>query len=591
MSRTRLTALTALGLVLLSTAVFFTRRATGGIDAGPPGTSVWEVTITVRGEFPKMKGANKGAKAPQLALYSPPDFRRQHVSDLSWKSDELTRPEGRSGAKGPREKGVWKARPGAAPDKGYRLTYTFHVVMGAHNPAPAMEHRTHQLDAAPRGPTDRTRRPTGRIQSDRREVRELAAGLGGSGEPVEQYRAFYSHVLKLPTRQDASQTALDCLHEGGDDAGKSRLLVALCRSRDIPARVMVGMVLNPNAPPTLHRWVEAWVKTADRPDPHWVPACATYGHFGTRKWPTNYLVVRVGDGPMASGPGTPRVTLFARPLPDPTADGSRVAAFWRAVSLANLPPGEEQLARFLVLLPIAAVVVSVCRVVVGVQTFGVFSPALLGLVFRDLRNLGWGLGIFTATVLVGWMFRKLLDRFHLLLIPRTAVLLTFIIGFLLVVIVVGARTGVAVTGYLALFPLIILTNMVERFWTVEAEDGSWSSFKTLFGTLLVAAAVALALSPDAVGRTVWRFPEALGLVVAVLLLLGRYTGYRLTELYRFRDVIEPPPQPTQPDRVIELYRVPETPEPDAKNETKSESARAEEPKAEPEVHSAVSGSG
>ena len=282
------------------------------------------------------------------------------------------------------------------------------------------------------------------------------------------------------------------------------------------------------------------MKTADRPEPHWVPACPTHGHYGNRKWPTNYLVVRVGDGLVASGTGTPRVSLSARPLPAEPA-GSAAQTFWRAVSLANLPPSEQHLARFLVLLPVATVVVSFSRVVIGVRTFGVFGPALLGLVFRDLRNLGWGMGIFAGTVVVGWLFRKLLDRYHLLLIPRAAVLLTLIVVFLLTVLLVSARSGVQVSGYLSLFPLIILTHMVERFWTVEAEDGSWSSFKTLFGTLAVSAVVAVALSPDAVGRTVFRFPEVLGAVVAVLLLLGRYTGYRLTELYRFQDVIEPPP--------------------------------------------------
>ncbi len=574
MSRTRLTVVAALGLALVSTAVFFTRRATGGVDAGPPGTSVWEVTVTVRGEFPKPKNATQGATAaPQLALYSPPDFRHQHVSDVSWKSDELTRPDGR-GAGGPREKGLWKARPGANPETGYRLTSTFRLVLGSHTPSPAMERRTREIDAPPTGEKDRTLKPTPRIQCDRREVGELAARLGGA-DPAAQFRAFHAHVQGLPLRHDTGPTALDCLRDGGDDAAKSRLLVALCRSKGIPARVMVGMVLNPNGPPTLHRWAEAWVGTTAHPDPHWVPACPTYGHFGNRKWPNTFVVVRAGDGPVASGAGAPRVSLFARPLPDAAADASPAAAFWRAVSLTHLPPAEQHLARFLVLLPVAAVAVSVLRVVVGVRTFGVFSPALLGLVFRDLHNLGWGLGIFAATVLVGWLFRKVLDRFHLLLIPRTAVLLTLIIGFLLVVLAAAARAGVAVSGYLSLFPLVILTNMVERFWTVEAEDGPWSSFKTLLGTLLVAAAVALALSPDAVGRTVFRFPEALGLVLAVLLLLGRYTGYRLTELYRFRDVIEP--APAADPVVVRLYRVPAASDPGARTVSGLEETRVEEP--------------
>ncbi|VTT98039.1 Transglutaminase-like protein OS=Leptospira wolbachii serovar Codice str. CDC GN=LEP1GSC195_2677 PE=4 SV=1: Transglut_core: 7TM_transglut [Gemmataceae bacterium] len=541
MSRTRLTALTALGLMVVSVAVFVTRRETGGVDAGPVGASVWEVSISVRGELPPEKGAKK---TPRLILNSPPDFRRQHVTDVSWKSDELTRPEGRAGARSPQEQSAWRARPGAHPEKGYRLTYTFQVVLGANYPSNAMARRTKQLDAPPpktdaAGQPGKTLRSTPRVQSGRPEVEALAAEVGGTGgDHLEQYRQFHEYVAALPHLNTPGMTALDCLRDnGGDDVGKSRLLVALCRNRGIPARVVVGIVLNPNAPPVLHRWVEAWVKT-ERGGEQWVPACPTFGQFGAAKWPPNYLVMRLSDGNVASALAPPRVTLFARQLPTHPQDESRVQAFWRAVSLSSLPPAEQHLAKFLVLLPLATVVVSVFRVLIGTRTYGVFTPALLGLIFRDLRNLPWGLGIFTATVLVGWLFRKLLDRYHLLLIPRTAVMLTLIVLFLLLVLGATARAGVALTGYLALFPIIILTHMVERFWTLEAEDGVRSSFRALLGTVMVSIVVAVALSPEAVGRWVFRYPETLGVVLAVLLLLGRYTGYRLTELYRFQDVIE-----------------------------------------------------
>ena len=319
-------------------------------------------------------------------------------------------------------------------------------------------------------------------------------------------------------------------------------MVALCRSRGIPARVVTGLVLNPSAPPAVHHWAEAWVRSPDGPEGHWLPSCPTYDHFGARKWPANYLVVRLDDEPLVRGAGGPALSLFAKPLPDQPPEGESAAqAFWRAVSLASLPPTEQQLVRFLLLLPLASVIVCVFRVVIGTRTYGMFAPALLGLIFSDLKGLPWGLSIFAATILIGWLFRKALDRFHLLLIPRAAALMTVVVAFLLVVVVASARAGVHVTGYLALFPLIILTHMVERFWTVEAEDGSWTSFKTLLGTLGVSTIVALALSPEAVGRWMFRHPESLGAVAAVLLVLGRYTGYRITELYRFQDVIVPEP--------------------------------------------------
>jgi 7 transmembrane helices usually fused to an inactive transglutaminase len=79
--------------------------------------------------------------------------------------------------------------------------------------------------------------------------------------------------------------------------------------------------------------------------------------------------------------------------------------------------------------------------------------------------------------------------------------------------------------------------MVERFWTLEEEDGVRGSFRTLAGTLLIAETVALVVSLKTVSQTLFRYPEALGLVMAGQLLLGRYTGYRLSELIRFREVM------------------------------------------------------
>jgi hypothetical protein len=182
-------------------------------------------------------------------------------------------------------------------------------------------------------------------------------------------------------------------------------------------------------------------------------------------------------------------------------------------------------------------IVSVFRTVIGVFTYGTFAPALLGLAFLDLRALHWGLVIFVATVLVGWAMRHMLDRFHLLLVPRTAALLTLIVSFLLILIVLAGHYGISGTLYISLFPLVILTHMVERFWTVEVEDGAAASFKTLLGTLLVAVAVSMALSPAAVSQWMFRYPETLGIVLAAELLIGRYTGYRLTELYRFDELL------------------------------------------------------
>jgi hypothetical protein len=87
----------------------------------------------------------------------------------------------------------------------------------------------------------------------------------------------------------------------------------------------------------------------------------------------------------------------------------------------------------------------------------------------------------------------------------------------------------------SIFPMVILTGMIERFWTLEEEDSLRSSIRTLLSTLVIAVCISLVVSRTFVTQHLLRFPETLGLIMAVQLLLGRYTGFRLTELYRFRD--------------------------------------------------------
>ncbi len=145
--------------------------------------------------------------------------------------------------------------------------------------------------------------------------------------------------------------------------------------------------------------------------------------------------------------------------------------------------------------------------------------------------------------------RRLLDRYHLLQVPRTAFMLSLIVSFLIVLVLAANYRDIAATRYLSLFPMIILTGMIERFWTQETEEGTWSSFKILLCTLLSAASISMLLSFAPLVNHLLDYPETIGLVMACQLFLGRYTGYRLSELFRFRDFVKEPEIKTAHARV------------------------------------------
>jgi hypothetical protein len=173
------------------------------------------------------------------------------------------------------------------------------------------------------------------------------------------------------------------------------------------------------------------------------------------------------------------------------------------------------------------------------NSFGTFAPALIGVAFHgDLFSLQ-GILVFVAILLVGWLMRRVLDHYHLLQVPRVSMMLSLIMIVLIAAVLTAHRYGLGTTTYISLFPLVILTGMVERFWTLETEDSTAASFKTLLQTMLIATVISLVLSIRRVVQHMFSYPETLGLVMAAQLLIGRYTGYRLTELFRFRDFLKP----------------------------------------------------
>jgi hypothetical protein len=88
----------------------------------------------------------------------------------------------------------------------------------------------------------------------------------------------------------------------------------------------------------------------------------------------------------------------------------------------------------------------------------------------------------------------------------------------------------------ALFPLVILTMAIERLSIVWEERGPREAIEEGLGSLAVAALCYLVMSLDQVEYMAFVFPELLLVVLAGILLLGRYRGYRLTELFRFRAI-------------------------------------------------------
>lgn len=211
------------------------------------------------------------------------------------------------------------------------------------------------------------------------------------------------------------------------------------------------------------------------------------------------------------------------------ADRSIVTKF----SLMALPVETQVIYHVMLPIPIAVLLLVVLRNVVGIKTFGTFMPVLIALAFRETQLL-WGVFMFCFIVAMGIISRFYLDRLKLLLVARLAAIFIIVVLLMAVISILSHKLGLHRGLSIALFPMVILTMTIEHMTIVWEERGAGQALQQAAGSLLVAVLAYPLLSLEFFQNFLFIYTELLLVVLAITLLLGRYTGYRLTELWRFK---------------------------------------------------------
>jgi hypothetical protein len=312
--------------------------------------------------------------------------------------------------------------------------------------------------------------------------------------------------------------------------GRVRAMAALCRAAKYPARIVTGFILEDNVDAQPHFWLEVFQKDRWRPyDPE--------NHYA-RELPAAFIPLRRDDEQMitmkSEMPLSAKYSL-ERLVPGPATMDAPEYAWEHLMDLTRLPPSMQQILTLLLLLPVGALITAVFRNLIGIQTFGTFAPALIALSFiqADWRT---GMVVFLIVIGIGITARYILNALKLLMVARLSIILTLVVLCMILCVSILDYLGLTPSASAVLLPTVILTVMIERFNIIAEEDSHREALKIFAFTLLVALACLLLLRLEIVGRTFLLFPELLLFNMAALLFIGRYAGYRLSELWRFRDL-------------------------------------------------------
>lgn len=202
-------------------------------------------------------------------------------------------------------------------------------------------------------------------------------------------------------------------------------------------------------------------------------------------------------------------------------------------SLFSLPIKTQAVYSVLLMIPLGALIMVLMRNLIGIDAFGTFMPVLIALAFRETQ-LVWGVILFTVLVALGLSIRFLLERLRLLLVPRLGSVLIIVVILMLVISIVAHQLGMETGLSVALFPMVIIAMTIERMSVMWEERGAGDAMRAGAGSMVVAVVAYLVMGMDWLEHVIFTFPELLLIVLAIVLMLGRYTGYRLSELTRFK---------------------------------------------------------
>lgn len=194
----------------------------------------------------------------------------------------------------------------------------------------------------------------------------------------------------------------------------------------------------------------------------------------------------------------------------------------------------------LLLLPISAFVIAVTRNVIGIRGFGIFLPAALSVVFVAIGPFV-GILLFLLIVAISTFVRIVLRKLKvkLLYLPRMALILwAVVIGVLGVLFSVPIIKSASLTN-VSIFAVLILILLAEDFIRVQLGKSVKTAISLTTETLIIALISFIFLTLKPLQNFVLLKPEITLLGTGILdIILAKYSGLRLMEIWRFRKLIE-----------------------------------------------------
>lgn len=367
--------------------------------------------------------------------------------------------------------------------------------------------------------------------------------LEGNEDKTSIIRKIYYYVEEEIQRNTSIKTIHETLNTGkGSPLVKARLFNVMARRQKVPSRIVV-MVRMPELKKESQEKLRFTFANEVFLNNKWIPIDTNRGFFGER--PDSFMVIHrnyeevekiISKKRVSYSIQAERALINRYNKAEFKKEVVKTDSIFSRLSLYRLPLPLQTMFTTILLIPVGTLVLSIARNIIGIPTFGIFTPILLTLFFKE-TSFGFGLLFFAIVVAIGIGQRYVLDKFYLLAVPRLSIILTLVIMLMIGYSLFSTDIAFISQKHLAFFPIVIVTTNIERLSIMITEEGVLNTLKTLVGTLVIAILGYALYTIHALEMFMFTNPELLFTIIGLLILIGKYKGYRLSEFIRFRDLV------------------------------------------------------
>lgn len=195
----------------------------------------------------------------------------------------------------------------------------------------------------------------------------------------------------------------------------------------------------------------------------------------------------------------------------------------------------------ILMFPVIASFIAISRHIIGLQGFGVYTPAILAVALLSTGILT-GLLLFTTILIAAMIGHRIFRKFRLQYLPRTALMLWLVSIAVFIILIISpylVQFDINIIT-VSIFPILVLMLLSENFLEAQLSGSQFRAIELTLETILLAVLSAILLDTESLQRFVIIYPEITIIFVFVSdLAIGRFTGLRLSEYLRFRPIMDP----------------------------------------------------